>query len=97
MDVNKDGKVSFPEFLLVMKHGNPVASMKSQDTSDVKMNQVNIINSDNNTYIHQQGTLKIQGLWTKFLVRIEIPNQLRKPKSFRIFSEIHKSYYTVGA
>ena len=62
MDVNKDGKVSFPEFLLVMKHGNPVASMKSQDASDVKMAQVNIINSDNNTYIHQQGTLKIQGL-----------------------------------
>ena len=60
MDVNKDGKVSFPEFLLVMKHGNPVASMKSPGANDVKMAQVNTSNSDNNMYIHQQGTLKIQ-------------------------------------
>ena len=62
MDVNNDGKVSFPEFLLVMKHGNPVAGPKTPDSCDVKMTEGNIINSDNNTYIHQQGTLKIQGL-----------------------------------
>ena len=63
MDVNKDGKVSFPEFLLVMKHGNPVASsVKTPGSCEVKTNQENIINAENNTYIHQQGTLKIQGL-----------------------------------
>lgn len=63
MDVNKDGKVSFPEFVLVMKHGNPVASSaKSPGSCEIKMTQENIVNSDNNTYIHQQGILKIQGL-----------------------------------
>ena len=69
MDVNKDGKVSFPEFLIVMKHGNPVGSMKPQDSSEVneakaeaeagrRMSQAN--NSELHTYIHQQGALRIQ-------------------------------------
>ena len=71
MDVNKDGKVSFPEFLIVMKHGNPVGSMKPQDSSEAneakaeaeaeagrRMSQAS--NSELHTYIHQQGALRIQ-------------------------------------
>ena len=71
MDVNKDGKVSFPEFLIVMKHGNPVGSMKPQDASEAdeakaeveaeagrRMSQAS--NSELHTYIHQQGALRIQ-------------------------------------
>ena len=61
MDINKDGKVSFPEFLIVMKHGNPVGSLKPQNSDETKVGVTPAnTNHELNIYIHQQGALRIQ-------------------------------------